>query len=295
LAERLSGKAEIVSADSMQVYRKLNVGTAKPTPNERARAVFHAIDLVDPDEGFTLADFQKAARGAFEGIAQRSGVALLVGGTGLYVRAVTTNLDIPRTPPDPALRERWREYAQKRGQEALHGELARVDPEAAGRIHVNDTKRIIRALEVFEKTGRPLSDWHRENRSQERAGDSRQRLFALSCERARLYEAIERRVDQMLGSGLVEEVESLRREGYFPELKPMQSLGYKEINAFLDGKMSLDDAVDSIKRETRHFARRQLIWFRADNRLNWISTDGLAPDAIADRILHAVTALNGPS
>jgi tRNA dimethylallyltransferase len=293
VAQKLSDAAEIVSADSLQVYRKMDVGTAKPTAEERARTVFHAIDLVDPDEDFTLVDFQRVAQESFALIAQRKRVALLVGGTGLYVRSVTTNLDIPHTPPDPALRERWQEYAQKRGQDALLEELKRVDPEAGARIHVNDTKRIVRALEVYEKTGRPISNWHLENQKQEQAGGSRQILFALNCDRSMLYAAIERRVDQMVEGGLVEEVEGLRQEGYSPKLKPMQSLGYKEINAYLDGKITLDEAVDLIKRETRHFARRQLIWFRADSRLNWIATDGLEPNTVADRILHAVTALNG--
>ncbi|HEX5323769.1 MAG TPA: tRNA (adenosine(37)-N6)-dimethylallyltransferase MiaA [Capsulimonadaceae bacterium] len=294
LVERLGGGAEIVSADSMQVYRKMDIGAAKPTAGERARAVFHAIDVADPDEDFTLADFQRLADAAYVEIAGKNRVALLVGGTGLYIRAVTTNLDIPQTPPDEVLRERWCRFAEAHGQEALLAELARVDPVAAGRIHVNDTKRIVRALEVYEKTGRPLSDWHEQNRRQGLETNTRQVLFALNRDRAALYEAIELRVDQMVGDGLFEEVENLRKEGYSPDLKPMKSLGYEQINAFLDDKLTREAAVDAIKRETRHFARRQLIWFRADKRLNWISTDGNEPAAIADNILHAVTALNGP-
>lgn len=283
LAERL-GNAEILSADSVQVYRRLDIGSAKPTPTERARAVFHGIDVADPDEEFTLADYMAVAEKAYGEIAGRKRIALVVGGTGLYYRAATTDLDLPRTPPDLKLRERWRSFAEERGQKALHGELTRVDPAAAGRIHVNDTKRIIRALEVYEKTGRPLSEWHRANRSEAPANAQPMALFALDCDRAALYRTIERRVDDMMNAGFVEEVEGLRKAGYSPMLKSMQSLGYKQINAHLDGELSFPDAVESIKRETRHFARRQLIWFRADDRVNWIATDGLSPERVAERI-----------
>lgn len=285
VAERL-GNAEILSADSVQIYRKMDIGTAKPTPAERASAVFHGIDVADPDEEFTLADFMALAEKAFAEIAARRKVALVVGGTGLYVRAATTNLDLPRTPPDPELRERWREFASEHGQPALHAELAKIDPDAGSRIHLNDTKRIIRALEVYEKTGRSMSDWHRENRSQSAPAVPKMSLFALDCDRTALYETIERRVDLMIGAGLVEEVKGLREEGYSPALKPMQSLGYKQVNAYLDGQVSLDDAVADIKRATRHFARRQLIWFRADERLDWIQTDGLSASGVAERILE---------
>ena len=285
LAERL-GNAEILSADSVQVYRKMDIGAAKPTPAERARSVFHGIDVADPDEDFTLADFMALAEEAYAGIAARRNVALVVGGTGLYVRAATTSLDLPSTPPDPELRKRWREFAVERGQPALHAELGQIDPEAASRIHVNDAKRIIRALEVYEKTGRRLSDWHRENRGGPSPANESMELFALDCDRAELYERIDQRVDQMIEAGLVEEVEGLRREGYSAALKPMQSLGYKQINAYLDGGMALEEALGDIKRATRHFARRQLIWFRADKRLSWIATDGLSAAAVAHQILE---------
>jgi len=293
LAEKLGGEAEILSADSMQVYRRMDIGAAKPTEEEKARATFHAIDLVDPDEDFTLADFQAVAEVSFDEIARRGRVALLVGGTGLYVRAITTNLEIPQSPPEPALRERWRQFAIQHGQEALHMELARIDPQSAARIHVNDTKRIIRALEVYEKTGQPLSTWHAENRRRSEGDNRRQVLFALNCNRATLYEAIEQRVDRMILDGFVDEVKGLRSEGYSPSLKPMQALGYKQVNSYLDGEITLETAIDAVKKETRHFARRQLIWFRADKRLNWISTDGLTPNAIAEQIRCAVDALNG--
>ena len=286
LARRLN--AEIVSADSMQVYRRMDIGTAKPTPGERAQAPFHGVDVADPDEDWTLADFQRLGETACDQIAARGRLPLIVGGTGLYVRALTTRLDIPHTPPDEAFRARWRLIAQDRGSEFVQNELARVDAEAAGRIHVNDLGRLIRALEVYEATGVALSEWHARNRAQPPPPGVR--LFGLNFgDRRLLYERIDARVDQMLADGFIEEVRALLAAGYGRGLKPLQSLGYRQFAAHLAGELDWEDAVVQTKQETRHFARRQLIWFRADKRVRWLEAAGKAPEALADEIAVALS------
>lgn len=286
LARALNG--EIVSADSMQVYRRMDVGTAKPTPDEQAQARFHVVDVADPDEDWTLADFQRLGEAACGEIAARGSTPLIVGGTGLYVRALTTRLDIPHTPPDEGFRARWRQMAQERGNEFVKNELARVDPPSAGRIHVNDLGRLIRALEVHEATGVSLSEWHARNRAQSQPDDGR--LFGLNFgDRRLLYACIDARVDQMLAAGLLDEVRGLLAAGYGRTLKPMQSLGYRQFAAHLAGELDWQDAVAQTKQETRHFARRQLIWFRADTRIQWLEAADKTPDALADAIAASLT------
>ncbi|MDQ2686812.1 MAG: tRNA (adenosine(37)-N6)-dimethylallyltransferase MiaA [Armatimonadota bacterium] len=281
LARRLG--AEIVSADSMQVYRRMDIGTAKPTPSERAQAWFHGLDVTDPDADWTLADFQRLGESACAEIAARGNLPLIVGGTGLYVRALTTRLEIPHTPPDEEFRARWRQAAQEGGNEFVQSELARVDPEAAGRIHVNDLGRLIRALEVYEATGVSLSEWHARNRAQTDLLDVR--LFGVNfADRRLLYACIDARVDQMLAEGFLDEVRGLLALGYGRELKPMHSLGYRQMAAHLAGELTWAEAVAQTKQETRHFARRQLIWFRADKRIQWLEAADKTPDALADAI-----------
>ena len=281
LAERFDG--EIISADSVQVYRKLNVGSAKPTAEEQAAARFHLVDIVDPDQEWTLADMQEAASTATADIVDRGHTPLIVGGTGLYVRALTTQLDIPTVPPNEEFRERWRAIAEERGNEYVHGELARVDPESAARIHVNDTKRAIRALEVFDGTGDTLSALHAKNRAE--AATEPTLIVGLNyVDRRILYSRIEQRVDVMMAEGLVDEVRGLLDAGYGSDLKSMQALGYRHMCEHLAGNMSLPDAVDLLKRDTRHFARRQLIWFRGDSRVQWVSMDGKSYEDIAAEI-----------
>jgi len=280
--------AEIVSADSVQVYRYLDIGTAKPTAGERARAVFHALDVADPDEDWTLADFQRLGERLCPEIAARGSVPLIVGGTGLYVRALTTRLDLPAVPPDESLRARWREFARAQGNAALLSEVARVDPETAARLHVNDIGRQIRALEVYAALGRTLTDLHTENRA--RQSKDAPKLFGLSFEdRAALYARIDARVDQMLADGLLDEVRALLARGYSADLKPMASLGYRQMTAFLAGECGWEAAVAAMKQETRRFARRQLIWFRADARIRWIEAGGRPPADIADEIHGLLT------
>ncbi|BDI31759.1 tRNA dimethylallyltransferase [Capsulimonas corticalis] len=275
--------AEILSADSMQVYRHMDLGTAKPTPDELAAARFHLVDVAEPDQEWTLADFQSAAEAARQEVLGRGKLPLIVGGTGLYVRAITSQLDIPTVPPDEEFRAEKRAFAEANGNEALHAELARIDPTAAARIHVNDVKRIVRALEVFHVQGETISDLHARN--QETARHDPVVIVGMNYgDRRALYARIDSRVDQMVKAGFVEEVRSLLDRGYSADLKPMQALGYRHMARYLAGETNFDDAVLEMKQDTRHFARRQLIWFRGDARVQWIEVDGLGVDEIARRI-----------
>ena len=288
LVQRLGG--EIVSADSMQVYRQMDIGTAKPTVEERQHAVFHAVDVADPDQVWTLNDYQRLGNEACRTIRERGRVPLIVGGTGLYVRALTTFLDIPVAPPDEAFRVRWREFAETNGNAALLARVAEIDPETAARLHVNDTGRQIRALEVHAASGRTLTELHAENRARQPA--EQPLLFGLNfTNRALLYRRIDARVDQMLAEGLLDEVRGLRARGYSAALKPMQSLGYRHMAAFLAGEMSLELAVAAMKQDTRHFARRQLIWFRGDARVHWFLADDKSAEQIADEIYTHIQVL----
>jgi len=280
-------ETEIVSADSMQVYRGMDIGTAKPTPHEQSQAVFHAINVAAPDTPWTLADFQALGSRACDALVAQGRMPLIVGGTGLYVRALTTALDIPHTPPDDAFRARWRALADERGTAFVAGELALVDPQAAARIHVNDLGRLVRALEVFHATQVPLSEWHRRNKAKN--DEANVILFGLGyADRRSLYQRIEQRVDLMLAGGLADEVRGLLAAGYGADLKPMQALGYRQMTAMLAGEMAEADAGDEIKRETRHFARRQLIWFRADPRIQWLEAGGKSAEALAQEMASAL-------
>jgi len=265
-AERLDG--EIVSADSMQVYRGLDIGTGKPGPNQLARVPHHVIDIIDPDAPFSVADYQARARAAIADIRGRGRQPLLVGGSGLYVRAVVDGLGFPIAPPDPGLRRRLAEEARQSGIGHLHARLARVDPEAAQRIHPNDAKRIIRALEVHAQTGRPIT--HLQTLDRQRRARYNTRQFGLALPRPELYRRIEARVDAMIARGLVEEVRVLLARGCGEGLVSMKGLGYAQIIPFLRGECSLEEAVRLLKRDTRRFAKRQLTWFGADPRIEWV-------------------------
>lgn len=285
LAVRLG--AEIISADSMQVYRHMNIGTAKPTAEERRQATFHAIDVADPDQGWTLTDYQQLGEEVCRSLIARGRAPLIAGGTGLYVRALTTVLDIPTAPPDEAFRARLREFAETNGNAALLARVAAIDPDTAARLHVNDIGRQIRALEVHAASGRTLTDLHAENRA--RQPEEQPSLFGLNfADRALLYQRIDDRVDQMLEEGLLDEVRGLLARSYSAALKPMQSLGYRHMTAALAGDMSFSLAVAAMKQDTRRFARRQLIWFRGDPRIHWILADGKGAAQVADEILNHI-------
>ena len=267
LAQEFHG--EIVSADSRQVYRGMDIGTAKPTPDEQRLVPHHLIDLVNPDEPFTLADYQHRAYAVIDTIHARGNVPFLVGGTGLYVRAVLDGLTIPRVEPDPARRaELDREDAA-----TLYARLKECDPLAAAKIDPRNKRRVIRALEVCERTGKPISELQTQ-----RAPNYRILRIGLTMPRAQLYERINTRVDAMIANGLVDEVRGLIARGYSPDLPAMSGLGYRQIVAYLNGSISLDEAVRILKRDTRRFVHHQYTWFRLnDERIHWfdVSTDSI--------------------
>lgn len=269
LAKRLNG--EIISADSMAIYKGMDIGTAKPTAEERAAVRFHLIDVVQPDEEFSVVEFKRLAGEAIADILSRGKVPLLVGGTGLYVKAVTGGLNIPAVSPDRELRERLRAEAAEFGGERLLERLRAVDPITAERLHPKDLKRIIRALEVHMLTGLPISHFHKIAGTTEAA--CHVALFGLSVSRPALYENIEDRVDRQISASLVEEVRGLLDKGYSPNLPSMKGLGYKQIVGYLLGDYDLKTAICLLKRDTRRFAKRQLTWFRADPRICWIDVE----------------------
>ncbi len=280
LAEALGG--EIISADCMAVYQGMDIGTAKPSPEQRQRVTFHLIDVCRPNEPFSVARFQQMALEAVRQIRQRGALPLVVGGTGLYVRALLDGFQIPPTAADESLRQAlWREV-KRLGSPALHARLQEVDPVAASRIHPNDAVRIIRALEVYQLTGRPISEWQRR---QPPAEVGRVRRFGLTMPRELLYRRINERVERMIAQGWLEEVRRLLDAGYDSHLPAMRSLGYAELVQVLEGKMGLAEAIALIQRETRRFAKRQLTWFRADKQIEWIDASPGAEET-ARRILE---------
>jgi tRNA dimethylallyltransferase len=256
---------EIISADSRQIYRGLDIGTAKAIPQQQATVPHHLLDVVNPDEILTLAEFQERAYAAIAEIHQRQRLPILVGGTGQWVQAVIEGWGIPRVPPDPVLRASLEAKAEAIGAEALHAQLTAIDPEAAKKLDPRNVRRVIRALEVYHKTGLPISQHQR------KAPPSYQiALIGLTMPRELLYQRIDGRIDEMMARGLLKEVEQLVEAGYGWNLPAMSGLGYKQIGQYLRGEVSLADAVALIKKETRRFVRQQYNWFRPDDpRINW--------------------------
>jgi len=275
LAQRFEG--EIVSADSRQIYSGMDIGTAKPTQEEQSLARHHLIDIVAPDESYTLAQFQTDAYAAIDDILARGKLPLLVGGTGLYVRAVVEGLRIPRVPPNEELR------AQLAAQDglALYERLRELDPDAAARIDPRNVRRTVRALEVCLTTGRRFSELGRASPPPYRITQ-----IGLTMNRPELYARIDARVERMMEQGLVAEVEALVRRGYSWNLPSMSGLGYREMGAYLRGEVPLDEAVMNIKRNTRDFVRRQYAWFRVkDERIQWFDVTGAGE---TDRLVDAI-------
>lgn len=268
LAEELDG--EIVAADSLQVYRYLDIGTAKPSLEDRQRVPHHLIDVVDPDESFTAKDYEQLALQAIGNINRRGKLPILVGGTGLYIRALLYGI-FPGPGEDPALRSTLYREAQELGPEGFHRRLQEVDPEAASKIHPHDLFRIVRALEVYLLTGRPISEHQKDHRRPQL-----QPIVYIGLKRKRevLYRLIEERVDRMIEKGLLQEVEGLLRMGYTKALKPMQSLGYRHLIEHLEGIYSLDQAVALFKRDSRRYAKRQMTWFTKEEGIEWAEVEG---------------------
>ena len=281
LAQRLD--AEIISVDSRQIYRQMDIGTAKPTPEEQQAARHHLIDCADISRPFSVADYQSLADTAIADIQDRGKRVLLVGGAGLYFRVIVDGL-FEGPGADPSLRKRLEEEAAQFGVDALHKRLQTCDPESAERIHPNNVVRVIRALEVYELTGSPMSElqqqWH----------PNKQRYpfiaIGLTMPRVLLYRRIEQRVDMMLANGLIAEVESLLASGYARNSVALQSFGYRELIAYLDGGCTYLEAISQLKQNTRRFAKRQLTWFRKDTRIKWLDRES-TPD-IVENILGKV-------
>ena len=259
---------EIINADSMQVYRGMDIGSAKPSPDHRTLVTHHLIDIKDPCEEFSAAQFRKEALSCIESLHRKGKKPLVVGGTGLYIKALTRGL-FPAPPADHSLREKLRKQEKNKGKWYLHQELTKIDPAAASRIHPNDTFRIIRALEVFHITGKSITEQH--HKHQFRESYFHVLKLGLMRDRKELYSRIEKRVDYMISSGLVEEVKNVLAKGYPPTIKPFQSLGYKQVLGFLHGETDIDEAVRLIKRNTKRYAKRQITWFKKDSEIQWIT------------------------
>ncbi|MCI6432103.1 MAG: tRNA (adenosine(37)-N6)-dimethylallyltransferase MiaA [Oliverpabstia sp.] len=265
LARAVNG--EIISADSMQVYRYMDIGSAKIRPEEMEEIPHHLVDCLDPDEEFNVVRFQKMAKEAMEDIYARNRIPILVGGTGFYIQAVTGDIDFTECGEDNSYRKELEKKAKEQGPEVLHRMLLEVDPESALAIHANNTKRVIRALEYYQQTGEPISLHNQQQRQKESPYNLA--YFVLNDERSRLYERIDARIDEMLREGLVDEVKRLQQMGYHKGMVSMQGLGYKEILSYLDGTWSLEEAVYILKRDTRHFAKRQITWFKRERNVEW--------------------------
>ncbi len=271
LAKAVGG--EILSADSMQVYRHMDIGSAKIRPEEMEGIPHHLIDVLEPQEDFNVVLFQKMAKKAMEGIYERGNIPIITGGTGFYIQAVLYDIDFTESEENTSYRKELERLAEEKGNAYLHGMLKGADPESAKAIHENNRKRVIRALEFHMMTGRKISEHNENERKKETAYNAA--YFVLTDDRDILYQNIDVRVEQMIEAGLVEEVNRLRNMGCTKDMVSMQGLGYKEILSYLEGEISLERAIYLIKRDTRHFAKRQLTWFRRERDVIWVSKNQL--------------------
>ena len=282
LAKKTGG--EIISADSMQVYRHMDIGSAKIRPDEMQGVPHHLIDVLEPQEEFNVTVFQNMAKKAIGEIRSRGHIPILAGGTGFYIQAVLYDIDFTENAEGTSIREALERTAGEKGAQYLHQMLKEVDPESAALIHANNIKRTVRALEYYMQTGQKISEHNEKERSRRSAYNAC--YFVLNDEREKVYERIDRRVDRMLSDGLVKEVQALKEMGCTRDLVSMQGLGYKEILGYLDGEYDLERAVYLIKRDTRHFAKRQLTWFRRERDVIWLNRqDFPSEDAILSRMI----------
>ena len=274
LAKALKG--EIISADSMQVYKYMDIGSAKIRPEEMDGIKHYMIDELEPDEEFHVVRFQQMAKAAMEEIYAKGKVPIVVGGTGFYIQALLYDIDFTENEEDTAYRMELEQIAKENGPEKLHEMLREVDPESADAIHANNVKRVIRALEFYKLTGQKIS----EHNEKERAKESPYEFcyFVLNDDRKLLYDRIDLRIDKMMEEGLLEEVSSLKNKGYTKDMVSMQGLGYKEILDYLNGECSLEEAIYILKRDTRHFAKRQLTWFRRERDVIWVDKNNYDHD-----------------
>ena len=266
LAKRIGGA--IISADSMQVYKYMDIGSAKVMPEEMEGIKHYLIDELDPSDEFNIVRFQHMAKDALEEIYANGQIPIVAGGTGFYIQALLYDIDFTHQDSDESFRREMADFVAEHGAEALHEKLKEIDPVSYETIHTNNTKRVIRALEYYYLTGQPISAHNEQEHKKESPYNFA--YFVLTDDRAHLYERIDRRVDLMMEKGLVDEVKRLYDMGYHKDMVSMQGLGYKELLSYLDGECTLDEAVYIIKRETRHFAKRQLTWFRRERDVIWL-------------------------
>lgn len=286
LARQIGG--EIISADSMQVYRRMDVGSAKIMPEQMGGIPHHLIDVLEPTEEFNVVAFQRLAKEAIAGIYKRGHIPVVVGGTGFYIQALLYDIDFTENDEDTELRSRLEELAAKEGSESLYERLRQIDPESCESIHAHNVKRVIRAIEFYEKTGTKISEHNKQQRK--RTSPYNFAYFVLNDDRDKLYGRIEERVDHMIKQGLIKEVSALAAAGCTRDMVSMQGLGYKEILDYLENRLSLEEAIYTLKRDTRHFAKRQLTWFRRERDVLWINKPEYEYDDI--RILqYIVTTL----
>ncbi len=280
LAEQLN--AEMVSADSRQVYKFMDVGTAKPTPEELERIPHHFIDIRFPDQLYSAGEYGRDARDVIATLLSKSITPLVVGGSGFYIRALVDGLFAPHVT-DPEIKEQWRQRIKMEGKEQVFAFLQKVDPETGARLHINDTQRVVRALEVWELTGKPISEFRQ---GEETPASFIPLFFGLNRKRDELYARIEQRVDDMISEGLVAEVENLLHMGYGPQYNALRTVGYREVFDYFEGKIDYETMIDTIKQNTRRYAKRQLTWFRKDERIFWLYPGEQSHDFIVESILN---------
>jgi len=281
--------AEIISCDSVAVYRYMDIGSAKPTPEQRVRVPHHLLDVVNPDEPYNVAMYVPDAERAIREIWGRGKIAMVVGGTSLYLSALLEGFDLPIAPPDEAVRRRLSEWAEREGAEALHRRLREIDPQAAQRIHPHDVVRLVRALEVYELTGKPISAfWHGAFDAPGLHRYPHALVIGLICERGQLYRRIETRMHRLLALGWLDEIRRLLSMGYSPQLKSLRSLGYREFTQVVLGNWTLERGQQEYLRHAKAFARRQWYWFKRRPYVRWLDTTSKTPAQVAQEVLEIV-------
>ncbi len=292
LAKAVGG--EIISADSMQVYKGMDIGSAKIRPEEMQGVPHYLINELEPDEEFHVVIFQKLARKYMDDIYARGKIPILVGGTGFYIQAVVYDIDFTENDGDDTYRRKLEQLAREKGAQYLHDMLAAVDAPSARQIHANNVKRVVRALEYYHQSGATISEHNA--RERQRESPYQFAYFVLNEDRAALYQKIDRRVDQMLEQGLLEEVRALKARGFTRDMVSMQGLGYKEMLDYLDGACTYEEAVYRLKRDTRHFAKRQITWFKREKEVIWLSKEQFSgPEEMLDAMKKIITEQKGIS
>lgn len=281
LAKSLNG--EIISSDSMQIYKYMNIGSAKILDKEKKGIPHYIVDLVDIDEEFSVSDYKRKAEDYIDDINKRNKIPIVTGGTGLYINSLVYDLNFTEVAANDRFRGEMEDFAKKNGNKALHKKLQTIDIESADRIHPNDIKRVIRALEIYNETGNTMTHYNQNFRTP--VDRYNLAMIGLNMNRETLYERINNRVDDMIDKGLIEEVKSIINMGYDPNLVALQGIGYKEIIMYLEDKTSLEESINLIKQKSRNYAKRQLTWFRRDNRIKWFNRDEFNSDTELNKVI----------